>query len=241
MTPEMLQQYSVIVKFLGKTLGPDYEIVLHDLHPDHNEIVAIANGHISGRSIGCPLTNASLKMLIDKSYETDDFLCNYKGIADTGKGLRSSTMFIKDAQGKPVGLLCINFDDSRYLQMQDTLLSVIHPKEYINAHPMYKKTAFQVQAAPAEPARPEPELEPITENFSMDIPSLMQKIFADATVALTTPADRLNQQEKKEIIEKLHKQGLFQLKGAITFVAEQFSCSTATIYRYLSELKLNSQ
>ena len=30
MTPEMLQQYSVIVQFLGKTLGPDYEIVLHD-------------------------------------------------------------------------------------------------------------------------------------------------------------------------------------------------------------------
>ena len=25
MTPEMLQQYTVIVEFLGKTLGPDYE------------------------------------------------------------------------------------------------------------------------------------------------------------------------------------------------------------------------
>lgn len=240
MTPEMLQQYSVIVQFLGKTLGPDYEIVLHDLNPDHNEIVAIANSHISGRSIGSPLTNAFLKMLIDKAYETDDFLCNYKGIADNGKGLRSSTMFIKDAQGNPVGLLCINFDDSRYLQMQDVLLSVIHPKEYITAHPLFQKSALGIHPVQAEPAHTEAEPEPITENFSMDIPSLMQKIFADATVALPTPADRLNQQEKKDIIEKLHKQGLFQLKGAITFVAEQFSCSSATIYRYLSELKLNS-
>lgn len=239
MTPDMLQQYSVIVQFLGKTLGPDYEIVLHDLNPDHNKIVSIANSHVSGRAIGSPLTNASLKMLIDKAYETDDFLCNYKGIAENGQILRSSTMFIKDAQGKPVGLLCINFDDSRYMQLQETLLSVIHPKEYIAARPSLAKTAADVLPVPAgAPAGAETEL--ITENFSMDIPSLMHKMFSDATAAVSTPVDRLNQQEKKDIIEKLHKQGLFQLKGAITFVAEQFSCSSATVYRYLSELKLSS-
>ncbi|KAI4448228.1 Transcriptional regulator DauR [Eubacterium plexicaudatum ASF492] len=236
MTPDMLQQYSVIVQFLGKTLGPDYEIVLHDLRPDHNQIVAIANNHISGRNIGSPLTNASLKMLIDKAYETDDFLCNYKGIAENGHLLRSSTMFIKDTQGNPVGLLCINFDDSRFLDMHDVLLSIIHPKEYIEARPFMKKSAPGSQ--PVVPS--DSEQSAITENFSMDIPSLMHKMFADATVAMPTPADRLNQQEKKDIIEKLHKQGLFQLKGAITFVAEQFACSSATIYRYLSELKLSS-
>lgn len=239
MTPDMLQQYSVIVQFLGKTLGPDYEIVLHDLHPDHNEIVAIANSHVSGRNIGSPLTNASLKMLIDKAYETDDFLCNYKGIAENGQILRSSTMFIKDAKGNPAGLLCINFDDSRYLQLQDTLLSVIHPKEYLAVRPSLKKTATDVLPVTAD-TRENAEPEPITENFSMDIPSLMHKMFSDATAAVSTPADRLNQQERKDIIEKLHKQGLFQLKGAIAFVAEQFGCSSATIYRYLSELKLSS-
>lgn len=239
MTPDMLQQYSVIVQFLGKTLGPDYEVVLHDLHPDHNEIVAIANSHISGRGIGSPLTDASLKMLIDKAYEKNDFLCNYKGISEAGHQLRSSTMFIKDANGKPVGLLCINFDDSKYLQMQDVLLSIIHPKEYIEARPSLRKSNPDVQPSKTA-ALTEPESEPITENFSMDIPSLMHKMFADATIAIPTPADRLNQQERKDIIEKLHKQGLFQMKGAITFVAEQFSCSSATIYRYLSELKLSN-
>ena len=175
-------------------------------------------------------------MLIDKAYETDDFLCNYKGIAENGHLLRSSTMFIKDTQGNPVGLLCINFDDSRFLDMHDVLLSIIHPKEYIEARPFMKKSAPDSQ--PAVPS--DSEQAAITENFSMDIPSLMHKMFADATVAMPTPADRLNQQEKKDIIEKLHKQGLFQLKGAITFVAEQFACSSATIYRYLSELKLSS-
>ncbi len=230
MTPDLLQQYSVLVQFLGKTLGPDYEIVLHDLNPDHKEIIAIANGHVSGRSIGSPLTDASLKMLIGKKYETDDFVCSYKGIAENGDLLRSSTMFIKDSSGKPAGLLCINFDDSRFIQLHDSLLSIIHPDEYLTASTVIRKSASSV---PSEQAALQ---EPITENFSMDIPSLMQKIFTDATVSLSTPIDRLNQQEKKEIIEKLHKQGLFQLKGAISFVAGQFSCSAATIYRYLNEL-----
>ncbi len=70
----------------------------------------------------------------------------------------------------------------------------------------------------------------------MDIPALMQKIFDDATMPLTSPVNRLNQEERKDIVEKLNEQGLFQLKGAISFVAKQFSCSTATVYRYLSEI-----
>lgn len=76
----------------------------------------------------------------------------------------------------------------------------------------------------------------MTENYPVDISSLMQKIFDDATVSLPTSIDRLNQYERKDIIEKLNEQGLFQLKGAISFVAKKFSCSTATIYRYLSEI-----
>ncbi|MCI8884947.1 MAG: hypothetical protein HFG87_03075, partial [Dorea sp.] len=49
MRSNSLQQYITVVEFLGKTLGPDYEVVLQDLNPEHQAIVAIANGHISGR------------------------------------------------------------------------------------------------------------------------------------------------------------------------------------------------
>lgn len=68
-----LQQYVTIVEFLGKTLGPDYEIVLQDLNPEHQAIVAIVNGHISGRRVGGPLTDASLQMLSSRAYESNDF------------------------------------------------------------------------------------------------------------------------------------------------------------------------
>lgn len=230
MTPSTLQQYTILVDFLGETLGPDYEVVLQDLTSDSHAIIAIANNHISGRKIGSPLTNAALQMLSSKIYETSDFLCNYKGITEDGRILRSSTMFIKDDTGKPIALLCINFDDSRYMELSQKLQSVIHPSNFGCNAPEFDK------AATASPEKALEQYSSITENFPMDIPTLMQKIFDDCTCDLETSVDRLNQYERKDVIARLNEQGLFQLKGAISFVAKKFTCSTATIYRYLSEI-----
>ena len=230
MTSDILQQYKILVEFLGQTLGPDYEVVLQDLSSDNRSIIAIANGHISGRSVGSPLTNAALQMLSSKLYEDRNYLSNYKGIAENGHGLRSSTMFIKDESGKPIGMLCINFDDSRYNELHERMLSIIHPASFRGNTPVFQKTlSVSDTTAPEEPVQ-------IMESFPMDISSLMQKIFDDCTSTLGTPVDRLNQHERKEIISKLNEQGLFKLKGAISFVARKFSCSTATVYRYLSEI-----
>ncbi len=229
MTATDLQQYTILVDFLGKTLGPDYEVVLQDLTNGNNAIVAIANGHISGRRIGSPLTNAALQMLASKTYEDNDFVCNYKGITEKGRILRSSTMFLKDEDGRPFALLCINFDDSRYQELSQKLKTLIHPDNFGAALPRFDAPLSTGQeTAPAHTS--------LTENFSMDIPTLMQKIFDDCICGITTPIDRLNQYERKDVISRLNEQGLFQLKGAISFVAKKFSCSTATIYRYLSEI-----
>lgn len=230
MISNILQPYIPLVEFLGQTLGPDYEIVLQDLTPEHNCIIAIANGSISGRTVGSPLTNAALQMLSGKLYESHDFLVNYKGIAENGHVLRSSTMFIKDSSGIPVGLLCINFDDSRFMELHEKLMAVIHPASASANVPAFSKT---LSFSSSETSDSIPE---ITEHFSMDIHSLMQKIFDDTTASISTPLDRLTQSERKELIRQLHDRGLFQLKGAISFVAGQFSCSSATIYRYLSEI-----
>ena len=228
MASSILQQYKILVEFLGKVLGPDYEIVLQDL--SSNSIVAIANNQISGRSIGSPLTNTALQMLSSKSYEKSNYLCNYKGITEECHTLRSSTMFIKDDNGTPIGLLCINFDDSRYTELMQNLRSIIHPSTF-NSERIEPDKPLTISS--------EEKLSlssSITENFPMDIPTLMQRIFEEATADLLTPIDRLNQTERKEVVKKLNEQGIFQLKGAIPFVAKKFSCSTATIYRYLNEI-----
>lgn len=109
----LLQQYMKLTEFLGLTLGPDYEVALHDLTNKDRSIIAIANNYISGREIGAPLTNMALGILRDRSYETNDYCLQYHGISVNGKDLRSNTFFIKQ-DGRLIGMLCINFDDSRY-------------------------------------------------------------------------------------------------------------------------------
>ena len=45
---ELLRQYARLTDFLGRALGPDYEVALHDLTDTNRSLIAIANGHISG-------------------------------------------------------------------------------------------------------------------------------------------------------------------------------------------------
>ena len=61
MDREMRRQYTVLVDFLGHILGPDYEVALHELKDDSNEIIAIANGELTGRHLGSPLSNKMLR------------------------------------------------------------------------------------------------------------------------------------------------------------------------------------
>ena len=128
---DLLYSYKTTVKFLGSVLGPDYEVVLQDLSNKNHSVIAIENGHISGRTIGSPLTSAVFQMLSSKVYEENDFIANYKGVAENGHILRSSSMFIKDSNGNPIGLLCINFDDSRYMELHEKLFSMIHPGNFV--------------------------------------------------------------------------------------------------------------
>lgn len=230
MKKEMLERYKILVDFLGKALGPDYEIVLQEVGTENSGIVAIANGEISGRTIGAPLTNNALKMIMQKQYETANFSMNYTGKLASGKTIRSSTMFIMD-EGELVGLLCINFDDSRFHTISDTILKLVHPDEFVHHH------YFPNDAPAKEPMRSRSSMTTPAELFQKDADDLMEDIFNEAVSDTEAPVDRLTQDERTELIAVLNDRGLFQLKGAVQFTSEKLACSPASIYRYLSKVK----
>ena len=99
---------------MGHILGPDYEVALHELTEDSNQIIAISNGELTGRHLGSPLSNKMLEFLSGRLYETQDYVLSFESTSVTGKKMHSNSMFIKDRTGSVVGLLCINFDSSRY-------------------------------------------------------------------------------------------------------------------------------
>ena len=230
MTEQMLRQYTVLVEYLGATLGPDYEVVLHEILPETSRVAAIANGTISGRSVGAPITNAALRMIMQKQYETSDYNLNYTGQLANGKTIRSSTMFIKDG-GKLVGLLCINFDDSRFHEISDAILKLNHPDDFVHHH------YFPVDAPAKQPMQPQHAAAVPAEHFQSDMNSLMEELFETVTKSVNVPLDRLTQAERTRIIAQLHEQGMFELRGAVQFTVKKLSCSQASIYRYIKKAK----
>lgn len=223
----MLKQYSILVDFLGQVLGPDYEIALHDLSDTTNSIVAIANGHISGRTVGAPLTSLALMMVAEKSYYHEDYRINYNGLTNGNKMLRSSTMFIKDDLGKLVGMLCINFDDSRYQELSTKVLQLCHPDQFVEHNILVRKDIIDEDGAPQIVE---------AEMFPNSIASIMENVIHDVVQEDGVPADRLTQEEKIKILGLLDQKGIFLLKGAVNYVAKELHSSQASIYRYLAKV-----
>ncbi len=228
MANPLLQHYMKLTEFLGQALGPDYEVALHDLTDKNRSIIAIANNHVSGREVGAPLTNVALKILMDKSYESQDYRLHYCGVSAAGKTLRSSTLFIKQ-NGRLIGMLCINFDDSRYQVASENILRLCHPDAFVQEHCQPGSAQSSGDAVRAVPAT--------TESFHNSIDAVAGDAVGRELAQLGVTADRLTPDERIQIISSLEAGGIFLLKGAVKDVADALHCSQASVYRYLSQIK----
>lgn len=217
-----VKQYVAMANFLGKVLGPDYEIALHEINSDNKSIIAIVNESISGRKVGAPLTELALEMIKDRVYEKCNYVLNYKGVSKSGKTLRSSTFFIKDGNGNLIGMLCINFDDSRYKDISRQILNLSNPlPDDCGSDPL---VSLQNTFASAE------------ESFPESIGEITDSVIKNSLPNNDISTDRLTQAEKLHIVDILNQKGIFLLKGAVSQVAKQLCCSEPTVYRYLNTL-----
>lgn len=228
MASSLMQHYMQLTRFLGQALGPDYEIALHDLTDKNRSIIAIANNHVSGREIGAPLSNVALKLLMEKAYEQQDSRINFRGVSENGKTLRSSTLFIKQ-NGRLVGMLCVNFDDSRFQAMSDEILNLCHPENFVERHYRFDESLV-VQAN----RQPEDEED---ERFHASIEQVAGEAVERELQRMGLAAKRLTPSERLQIITALEADGIFLLKSAVKDVAEALSCSQASVYRYLSRIR----
>ncbi len=211
----LLARYLPLVDFLAEVLGPDTEVVLHDVGDMERSVVAIRNGHISGRKVGSPATNVVLKIIKEGRAGKTDFLANYKGIAADGRALRSSTFLIHDDDRNLIGILCINIDTRKLELLRDCLDALIGPRNELNG-------------------------DETVEHF----PSSVEELAYDSIEAVVGKAgispQRMSQEEKQMIVKKLNDGGVFLLKGAVSRVAARMEVSEPTVYRYLAAIKKGS-
>ena len=190
------------------------------------QIIAIANSHISGRKLGAPLTNMALSILRDKSYERMDYHLHYYSINVNGKDLRSSTFFIKD-NGKLIGLLCINFGDSRCQNICDRILSLCHPD------------LFVTDVLPQAGATWDEALEdcPAAEKFCNSADAVAVDAINWELERMGVTPKQLTPEKRLQVIAALEAGGLFLLKGAVKSAAASLHCSPASVYRYITQIK----
>ncbi len=108
------------------TVGPRCEVVLHDIQAHDylaSSIIAIENGHVTGRHVGGPSTNLGLEALRDPTADPDRF--SYRSRTPEGHELRCSSIYFRGSNGQLIGALCINLDVQPYVHARDALDELI--------------------------------------------------------------------------------------------------------------------
>ena len=205
-----LKKYIPLVDFLAEVFGDDAEVVLQDVSDFNNSVISIRNNHISGRKLGAPATNLVLKVM-NGNFTDKNYVTNYRGVSAVGKVVRSSTYFIKDDKNVVVGMLCINIDIDKFVQLKNHLDGILKLPEEI-----FEKT---------------------TERFSVSAEGLASDSIETILEESGISPERMSQEKKMEVVYKLDKNGVFLVKGSICKVASVLNVSNATIYRYLSKIR----
>lgn len=210
----LLEKYLPLLDFLAEVLGKDTEIVLHNAKELDQSIIAIRNGHVTGRQVGHPATNLVLKLIKQGNSQATPYICNYTSrskLTSGGNQIRSSSYFIKK-DGDIIGILCINRDITKYQLLFDNIAEI------------------QKDFAIDDFAFGDEVKETFTSNIQDVIANELAVFHKDVAKAALTQA------EKMTIVKELQKQGIFLLKGAVKEVAKTLQTSEPTIYRYLQNL-----
>lgn len=220
---EVLQSLIPLVPFLSRALGPNCEIVLHDLTDPKHSILAIANGHISGRKVGGPITDLVLKILKQGLALKEPFITNYEAYNKENHLYRGSSFFIKNKQGEIIGILCVNVDVQQFIDTKQLLESLIY---------FDKKEESQRLEEPNST-----DLVGIFENLNETIDDVFTAIIDKVLNKFSTHPSRFSVEERIQVVKALNESGLFLLKGGLNEAAHRLEVSEPTIYRYLNKIK----
>lgn len=202
--------FKQLMDMLEQQFGRGSEIVLHDLTLDYNHtIVDIRNGHITGRGIGDCGSNLGLEVLRGNVVEGERY--NYITHTPDGKLLRSSSMYMKDDEGKVIGSLCINTDITESLKFEKFLHD-------FNNYP---------QGAASE----------TREVFATDVKELLEHLLEEGEKRVGKCAADMNKAERESFIEYLDQNGAFLITKSSERVCEFLGVSRFTLYSALDKLR----
>ena len=197
-----------IMQCIAEQFGEKCEVVLHDWTKGYEStIVAIENGHITGRRVGDCGSNLGLEVMRGTTGNGNRY--NYITQTKDGKILRSSTVYLKDDTGKDIGALCMNLDISDLLMAEKTLRT-------ITMH------SFEQE---------------VKEVFVNDVNELLDYLLQECQQEINKPVSHMTKEEKTRAIQFLDQKGAFLVKKAGDRVCQFFDISKFTLYQILDEVR----
>ncbi len=216
-TREELLRYFPIADYIAAINGKTCEVLIHDLSDLNHSICYIVNGHITNRTIGGTITKYALDLLQKEENKGRDSVTNYTGTTRDGKKiLRSSTYFIRDEQHEDIGMLCVNFDITELLRMQESVKDLLMLDQILS-------TDGDIITKGAE-------------RFDVSVDEMVREIIDSVVIDSGLQLIESTIAEKRSLIGKMDAKGVFKFKGAVNIVANVLGVSNQTIYRYLQAM-----
>jgi predicted transcriptional regulator YheO len=204
----VLKSLIPVVEGLGKTLGKHYEIVLHNVNNTESSVIAIENGHITGRKVGAPSTDLLLELINSEEVDKENMELNYTTTTKDGRKLKCSTILIRDEEEEIVGALCVNLD----------LTHVNMAKNFLDAISLIEKKESK-------------------EKFPENTSDFLQTMIENGLSRVDKQVPLLTKDDKLKIVQYLDKNNVFNIKGSVNTLANELKVSKYTIYNYLEEVR----
>jgi predicted transcriptional regulator YheO len=197
----ILREARKIVEALGKMFAPTCEVVLHDLTKPQHAIIAI-ECPLSGRKIGEPTTEMGLARIEDPNFP--DVVQNYVNAFPDGRPAKSTSIGLKNSEGKFIAAICLNLDVSLFSTMSRVLEQLTTTEDT-----------------------------PVKESLRTRTADDLRKAIAQFAARHNTQPRALSQSLRRELVLWLDKNGLLQLHGAMSATAEILGIARASVYNIL--------
>ena len=208
-----LQFLFQLAKGISRQFGPNCEVVVHDLDSNdpNSSIVAIENGHVTGRKVGDGPSHVVLEALRSGRENLTDHL-SYLTRTKDGKILKSSTIYVRDDDGEAIGIFAINYDITGLLAIEGSLRPLI-------------------STGTPESGASEPESIPLNVN------DLLDELISQSIKLVGKPVAMMNKDDKIKAIQFLNETGAFLITKSGDKVCKFFGISKYTLYSYIDEAK----
>ncbi len=195
-----------VAKALAAQFGPDCEVTVHDLTKGYeNTVIAIENGHVTGRRVGDDASEIVLAALRDKN-AAEDNLCYLTRTPD-GRLLKSSSVYIRNEAGDVVALLGINHD----------ITGLAHAAALLGRF--------------TETGREKKEYEVST--IVSSVGDLLERLLEESAEFVGKPVALMTKEDKIKALHYLDEKGAFLIKKAGDKISRYYDISKYTLYNYL--------